>query len=66
MKKLLEERQVRQVWQAVSTGKRRRGRPIITWDKEVENLLRSRRLPWNQGENLSSGRSTWRVIVRTR
>lgn len=64
MKRVPEERQSRQVWEAKTTGRRKRGRPSMTWDKEVEELLKSRGLSWNQAENLARDRNTWRKVAK--
>lgn len=66
MKRLPEERQVRQVWEARTTGRRKKGRPSRTWDKEVDEIMNRRGLNWNQAEIMARDRTIWRAVVKER
>lgn len=64
MKRLSAERQVRQVWEARTTGKRKQGRPNKTWDKDMYEIMDRRGLNWKQAEIMAQDRTIWRAVVK--
>ena len=44
-------------------GKRKRGRPKITWRRSVEAELKDMGLTWGEAESLAKDRSAWRLWV---
>jgi hypothetical protein len=44
-------------------GKRKRGRPKITWQRIVETEMREMNLSWGWMERLSQVRDAWRAFV---
>ena len=50
MKRMYSDRMVKQVWEAKSGGRKKRGRPQLTWDGIIGNILRERGLGWREAK----------------
>ena len=46
-----------------ATGRRRRGRPRMTWRRTVEKDLKEIKLSWNQAEAVARDRIKWRKLM---
>jgi hypothetical protein len=44
-------------------GKRRKGRPTITWQRSVESEMREMSPSWEQLERLAQDRNAWKALV---
>lgn len=63
LNRLNQNRQVKKIWGATKIGKKRRGKPRMTWDNEVAKLLREKGITWREAERLSRDRRQWRKLV---
>ena len=45
-------------------GNRKRGRPRLTWRREIMTLLRDKGYTWKEAENNSKNRDDWRAFIR--
>lgn len=58
-----KDRPVRQVWKARRHEKRTRGRPMKTWDENIENVLADRGLTKSQARSLAQDKVKWRKFI---
>lgn len=59
------DRQVKSVWEARTTGKNRRGRPRQTWNQSVLEILNNRHTTWTEAKQLTKNRKEWRKFCKT-
>ena len=45
-------------------GKRKRGRPTLTWRRTLEAELRSTRMTWGEAKKAAQDRARWRAVVK--
>lgn len=61
--RMRESRQVKNIWNARPQGKRRRGRPMQTWNESVEKILRRGNIKWSEARKLAEDRESWKTVV---
>lgn len=63
MQRMGDTRTVKRVWQTKTDGKRRRGRPRLTWDGSVGKILADRGVSWNQAAVMARNKKDWCKFV---
>ena len=63
MQRLDSDRMVKQVWEGKSGGRKKRGRPRLTCDGMMGNIVRERGLGWREAKTLSMDRIRWKKFV---
>jgi hypothetical protein len=46
-----------------SQGYRRRGRPKSTWQRTIEDEIRSKRRSWNEVRGIAGDHNTWKLFI---
>jgi hypothetical protein len=63
-----EETLTKQVWEVRSEGlgmKRPRGRPLRTWNDNIQELLTKKDITWKEAKKLTEDRTARRVLCKT-
>ena len=63
LKRMNDSRAVRKVWQASTTGKRKRGRPRKTWEKSIADILKEKNVTWNGASKKVRNKKEWAKFV---
>lgn len=64
--RMKEDRPTRNIWEAKMQGRRVKGRPMKTWDKNIEDLLRERGVTSAAAKTLAQDRKMWKTFVHKR
>ncbi|XP_044757830.1 uncharacterized protein LOC123315984 [Coccinella septempunctata] len=63
LNRMNHERPARKVWEAKVTGKRRRGRPVTTWDKQMGKIIGERGQTWERARKMTANKKEWSKFV---
>ena len=63
LQRLNDKRQVKKVWKTRTMPKRNRGRPIVTWNKMLEDILEQRGTTLQEARQLAQDKKKWSKFV---
>lgn len=65
LQRLKKTTQVKRIWEAKTTGKKKRGRPALMWNDALGRILKRKGKTWAEAKKLAENRQEWNKFIRT-